>query len=141
MYPAPCQPFISIVSFNKSNSAFKILCLACGVFQSSSSPWELSITTSILQMMLDLKVRMLRILRSRSKTEIVAKPAKNDREIRGKTETLKQMLHLAKSIHYPLTDLLHTDPQRKQTLTLGFISSVQFSSVQSLSRVQLFATP
>ena len=74
MYPVPCQPFISIVSFNKSNSAFKILCLACGVFQSSSSPWELSITTSILQMMLDLKVRMLRILRSRSKTEIVAKP-------------------------------------------------------------------
>lgn len=58
-------------------------------------------------------------------TETVAKPATNDRVIHGKTETLKQMLHLAKSIHYPLADLLDTALQQKQILTLGFIVHIK----------------
>lgn len=53
--------------------------------------------------------------------EIVARPATNDHVIRGKIQTLKQILHLAKSIsshHCPLVDL-----QQKQILTLEFHST------------------
>ena len=58
--------------------------------------------------------------------EIVARPATNDRVIHGKIQTLKQILHLAKSIsfhHCPLIDLLNTDLQQKQILTLEFHST------------------
>lgn len=64
----------------------------------------------------------------RKYTEIVAEPATNDRVIHGKIETLKQMLHLAKSIHWPLTDLLDTCLQQKQVLTLGFIAHIKKKS-------------
>lgn len=60
--------------------------------------------------------------------EIVARPATNDHVIHGKIQTLKQILHLAKSTsshHCPLVDLLNTDLQQKQILTLEFHSTHQ----------------
>ena len=64
----------------------------------------------------------------RKYTERVAEPATNDRVIHGKTETLKQMLHLAKPIYCPLTDLLDTGLQQKQVLTLGFTAHIKKKS-------------